>query len=473
MQGRSFSKDFFFIILIPSIALLFVLQFALQRVEDITVEDEVVFDLKEIRKRGALIAITDKNTINYFVYKGRIQGFQYELLKKLSTYLDIPLKIIIENDLDKSALLLQSKQCDIIANDITITKDRKSYIDFTAPLFQSRQVLVQRKKTGSTSTYINSILELGHKKVYVISHSSHYKRLKNLSEEIGEEIVIVDRASFNTPHLIKEVALGNIDYTVSDEHIAKAYANFFDNIDYSIPISLEQNISWGIRRNSPVLKKRINNWLQALQKTRYYNFVKYKYFESAYLADIHGKSNCSLFNNRISLYDDIVKEYSEIIGWDWRLLSSLIYQESRFNPGTSSRVGAFGLMQLMPVTAQKYEIDSLSSPSEQILAGVKYLKWLDTQLQKKVICFEERKKFVVAAYNVGLGHIFDAQGLADKHGRNSQIWDNNVDYYLLNKSEPQYYNDTLVRHGMIKGRETVAMVKQIWERYHHYLNLID
>jgi membrane-bound lytic murein transglycosylase F len=83
---------------------------------------------------------------------------------------------------------------------------------------------------------------------------------------------------------------------------------------------------------------------------------------------------------------------------------------------------------------------------------------------------DERIKFVLASYNVGIGHVLDAMSLADKYGKDPKIWENNVDYYLLHKSEPKYYNDPVVKFGYCRGEEPYHYVTEILERYEHYMN---
>jgi membrane-bound lytic murein transglycosylase F len=173
---------------------------------------------------------------------------------------------------------------------------------------------------------------------------------------------------------------------------------------------------------------------------------------------------------KISPFDDIIKENAQLIGWDWELLASLIYQESHFNPKAKSWAGAFGLMQLMPNTAKRFGVDSISSPAQQIAAGVKFLKYLDKQWAKTVKDSVQRQKFVLASYNVGLGHIIDARNLAQKYGANPTVWDNNVEYYIRLKSKPKYYKDEVVKFGYCRGLETYLYVKKVWERYIHYKN---
>jgi membrane-bound lytic murein transglycosylase F len=153
------------------------------------------------------------------------------------------------------------------------------------------------------------------------------------------------------------------------------------------------------------------------------------------------------------------------------LLASLIYQESRFYPDTVAWSGAFGLMQMMPGTAMDYGLDSLSSPEDQIRAGVEFIAALEKQLTDKTANVEERTKFVLAAYNAGIAHIYDARRLAEKYQKDPFKWDNNVDFFILNKSKPEYYNDSVVRYGYCRGEETYTFVNQIYERFEHYKNI--
>ena len=154
-------------------------------------------------------------------------------------------------------------------------------------------------------------------------------------------------------------------------------------------------------------------------------------------------------------------------------MASLIYQESRFKPKAKSWAGAYGLMQLMPTTARRFGVSKKSPPEKHIKAGVDFIKWLDKRFEKRGMTDEEEKiKFILASYNVGLGHILDARRLAIKDGKDPDIWENNVDEYILKKSNPKYYKDPVVKYGYCRGSETYNYVYQILDRYEHYKNII-
>jgi membrane-bound lytic murein transglycosylase F len=175
---------------------------------------------------------------------------------------------------------------------------------------------------------------------------------------------------------------------------------------------------------------------------------------------------------KISQYDDIIRQVSAGINWDWRLLASLICQESRFNPKVRSYRGAFGLMQIMPVTGENFGIDITSSPENNLKAGIRYINWLHSLFDPRIPDKKERINFILAAYNAGPGHVLDAMKLAEKNGMNPQKWEGNVALWLLKKSEPQYYNDTVVKNGYFRGTESVNFVSQVLERFEHYKNII-
>jgi membrane-bound lytic murein transglycosylase F len=146
----------------------------------------------------------------------------------------------------------------------------------------------------------------------------------------------------------------------------------------------------------------------------------------------------SMGGQKISPYDEIIKSHAEKIAWDWRLLAAIIHQESNFNPRAESWMGAKGLMQLIPQTAESFGAMDIFRPEDNILAGTNYLGWLDDYWEKYVQDSTERRKFVIASFNAGPGHVMDAVRLTEKYGGDPQKWEDNVAYYLLQKSKPRF-----------------------------------
>jgi len=194
-----------------------------------------------------------------------------------------------------------------------------------------------------------------------------------------------------------------------------------------------------------------------------------RYFKSPRTSLIRMNSDYSSFGgNKLSPFDTLIKEGASKLGWDWRLLASLVYQESHFLPQGESWAGARGLMQLMPETAKRFGAKNLDDPQQSLKAGVGYLQYLDKYWLPKVPDPVQRVKFVMASYNAGLSHIIDAHKLAEKHGKDPTRWDDNVEYFLLKKSDPKYYRDPIVTAGFCKCEEPVNYVKDVLDRYEEY-----
>lgn len=431
-------------------------------------------DLTTIKDEGVLRAVVDYNSTNYFVYRGRPMGFTYELLQLLSNDLGVDLKIVVSNNLAETFNGLMNKDYELIAKNLTITKERNELVDFTSPINQTRQVLVQRAISESTSKngFITSNLELAGKQVYVQKNTSYYERLVNLSEEIGHEIEIIEDSVYGVEQLIARVASGDIDYTVCDENVAELNATFYPNIDVSLKLSLPQNIAWAVRKDSEEWKDYLDNWIDSFKLTRKYQQVYYRYFKSPRIASRWDSDFNSITGGKISDFDKQVKEVSVRYNWDWRLISAIIYHESRFNPEAGSWVGAYGLMQIMPSTAKSLGVDHFEKPEQNIKAGILLLNWLNKQFIETIPDSTQRIKFVLASYNIGLGHVKDAQRLADKYNKDRHIWDDNVDIYLKNKSIEKYFTDPVVRYGYCRGEEAYNYVNKVVYSYRHYLNVI-
>lgn len=454
-----------------------------QKIDNILSDDpaNIRFRLHEIQERGKLVAVCDFNPTDYFVYRGELMGYQYERLKIFADFLGVDLEIKVIHDLNRAFRELNDDKVDLVAMGLTITKERSKKVRFANPFMETRQMLVQHKPKNwrKMSTWdeiernlIRNPLDLAGKTIYVQSGSVYLNRLKNLSEEIGGQIEIVEDEERGVEQLIDAVAKGEIEFTICDENLALLYEKYYPDIDVKTPVSFPQNVAWAVKKSSDSLLMAINYWQGEFNKTLTSRYLFDKYFNNP----VYGYSAKSEFINsngsRISEYDDLIKDIGTKYELDWRLLASLIYQESQFHPEVKSWSGAFGLMQLMPNTAAIYGVDSASSAADQIEAGVKYIRALDKELPEDISDPEERIKFILASYNMGIAHVYDARRLAEKNGRDPNIWKNNVDYYILNKSNPKYYQDSVVRYGYARGEETFNFVREVLERYEHYKNVI-
>lgn len=445
------------------------------------VANSVDRDLDDIRKDGVLRALVVYSSTSYFLYRGQTMGFEYELLKRLAEHLDLKLELVVSKDLDSEFEVLNRGDVDLIAHGMTITNQRKWEVDFTEYLYLTKQVLVQKKPdnyqeiswSALQKQLIHDPIELIGDTVSVRINSAYYERLMSLSNEIGGDIFIDTlHSQLSTDDIIDMVAQGKIKYTIADENLAKINASYNPILKIDVPISFSQRIAWVTRKKSPEFRAAVNEWIRAERKEVSYYVIYNKYFKNKRTFRQRIKSDYySLNNSQISKYDDLIKKYAKKIGWDWRLLASQVYQESRFNPVAKSWAGAGGLMQVMPATAESLGIKDISDPDESIRGGTYYLDLLYKRFTD-IPDSLNRIIFSLASYNCGYGHVRDAQRLAEKNDLDPTIWSGHVEKMLLALSLPKNYNKPFIKSGYVRGTETVNYIKQIFERYEHYKQFI-
>jgi membrane-bound lytic murein transglycosylase F len=440
----------------------------------------ITCDLDSIRKRGKLIAVTDFNSTDYFIYKGEPMGFNYELLKSFSESIGIDLEIITENHPNKALRMLDTGKADLLAYNLTVSSSGEKDVRYTIPIGETRQVLVQRKPRNWSSMntkalekiLIRNQPQLARKTIYVQTGSSHAEQLISKAKEMGDSINIIE-VPFESEKLIQNVANGDIDYTVCNENLAQVNATYYPNIDVSTPVSFSQNIAWGLRKdNSDALLSEFNKWIMTCKETGSYALLYSKYFRNPKSISIVRSDFYALNTGKVSPYDDMIRKFSATINWDWRLLASLICQESHFNQNVESYSGAFGLMQIMPETGKNFGIDITSSPENNLKAGISYINWLHSIFNPRIPDIKERINFILAAYNAGPGPVLDAMKLAEKNGMNPLKWDGSVALWLLNKPASQYYSEIVAKNGYYRGVESVNFVNQVLARFEHYKNII-
>lgn len=412
---------------------------------------------------------------SYFNYRGQEMGFDYENVKRFANDENLVLDLKVAPTLQSLLNMIENGDIDLAAYPIPVIEEYRNLAKHCGYKEVTWQVLVQPDGKDK----ISDVTQLVGKTIYVEQDSKYHYRLNNLNQELGGgiNIVPINKDSLITEDLIRMVDLGEIPLTVVDSDIAELNKSYYPRLDIDMKISLDQYSSWAVRNDLDSLASRIDTWEKRRDNSDMMKEIYKKYFEISKNPTPYEDPVKSLGLNikkggKISIYDDSFKRHAHVSGYDWKLLAAIGFNESRFNNDIISWAGAQGLMQLMPVTAQAMGIDpsDLSNPDRNILAAAKLLKKLDSSLADKVPDKDERLMFVIAAYNCGLGHIFDSIALAEKFGLDSTKWLGNVSEAALMKSRPQYYNDPVVKNGYFRGRETTEFVDKVMSVYNYFVS---
>jgi membrane-bound lytic murein transglycosylase F len=428
------------------------------------VREIVAHDLPQIKDSGELVVLTLYSSISYFNYRGEEMGFQYELSEQFAKSLGVKLRIEVANSVPQMIDMLLAGEGDLIAYHLPVTKERKDVLLFCGEDVITHQVLVQ----PSGRNALKDVTGLIDKDIY-IKPGKYYNRLVNLNDELGGGIRIhkEENDSITSEDLIAQVSQGKIPYTISDNDVAQLNKTYYPNLNIDLPVSYDQRASWAVRRDCPELAKAANAWHKQNRTSPEYTASMKRYFEVS--KAIPYAAILSLKDGKISHYDDLFRKYVKEIDWDWRLVAALAYTESNFDTTVVSWAGAQGLMQLMPTTAKAMGVPPgmEHNPEESIKAAVKYIGITDKNL-RMIPDKNERIYFILGAYNAGLGHIYDAMALTEKYGKDKYVWFDNVEKYILLKSNEEYFNDPVCKYGYFRGRETYAFVRVIHQRFNTY-----
>lgn len=424
-------------------------------------------DLTQLKEKGEITAVTLYSSTSYFQYKMQPMGYEYDLINDFAKSEGLKLNIKVAENATRLIEMLEAGEADVVAYPIQITNKLKQEVLFCGREEQSSQVLVQRANKGDT--ILTDVTQLIGKDIYVKPNTKYSERLHNLDVELGGGINIkdIEKDTVTTEDLIEMVSKGQIPYTISDDNTARLNKTYYWNININLKVSFMQRSAWAVRKNSPELAKAIDEWASDKSGSFTFKAVTKRYFELSkepFRAELP-----EVKNGHISPYDQLFRKHAANIGWDWQLLASIAYQESRFNPSVVSWAGAEGLMGIMPNTAKALGVTphELKNPEIGIRTGVDCLRRF-RQGFSSIKDPQEKLKFTLASYNAGIGHVYDAQRLAEKYGKDPNKWDGNVAEYVRLKSDPQYYNDPVCKHGYLRGSETYNYVQEVMQRYKYY-----
>ncbi|WP_122032170.1 transglycosylase SLT domain-containing protein [Aliivibrio sp. EL58] len=405
--------------------------------------------LEKIKNRGFLLVATKLDGIGCYYKRGKIKGTECELLQAYANYLNVELNIILLPDLSSLFMALENKKVDIIASDLTPNNERKKKLLFSNALFHTKEWLIQRKDNA-----ISRLNQLDGKLVSIRKGSTYEDVILILQKKMNINVKVeLLPETLSTLEIIKGVANGLWDYTLSDQHIAQNQHAQHSQLGPSLTIGQPRKISLALFKNDQELLLNLNTWLTSEEATS--------------ILTSRNKTD-NLKQRSITPWDSIFKQ-SASPPFDWLWLTSQAFAESSFDPNAISSSGAKGLMQLMPETAKDMGITQIFSPNDNIKAGAKYNKWL-YKTYWKYLPETEALAFTFASYNAGVGHVMDAQRLALRAGDDPNIWFDNVENHIIRLEKKAVFTLPYIKYGYCRGSETKAYVRKIFLQNKLYSN---
>lgn len=397
---------------------------------DIEIEKPVYFpeskpikiDFEEIQNRGTLRMITRYSPTSYFLLEGMDRGFEFELVSGFAKENGLKVEVVLIDSQEDPLQILESGKGDLIADHFVINEELPGNVAYSMPY--------------------------------------HF----------------IEEAYNESEARIEDVAMLKFPQVVTTDFNLYPYQASAHNLCDKTPEKKTKSagISWVIRKNAPVLKQKMDEFIgQHIQvresdghilRSHYLNNLHLRYFgRDRFESRYHYRAYIAIHTGYLSPYDDMVKSIADEAGVDWKLVIAVMAQESAFDPNAESLAGALGLMQIIPRFSGVDDETELYDPEINIREGVRYLKKHLTR--EAHLDSLNRHSMALAAYNVGMGNLADARRLAVRLGNDPDEWSNIADA-LLKLMEPEYYEHA--RYGYKKGTETVNFVEDVLNRYSRY-----
>ena len=422
-------------------------------------------DLDAIRKRGVLRVLTRNSSTTYFLHRGEELGFEYELVREFARTLGVRLELVIPPSREALGAYLREGKGDLVAAGLAVTPERRQEFAFTAPYNRVSEILVVPAKDRAT----RGLGDLRGRKISVRRSSSYYQALAPLQAQHGFELDLVSEDD-ETEDILEAVGDGKLAATVADSNIVDVQLTYSDSIRGAGPIGEPREIAWMLRKDQPQLKAAADRFIRRIYRGTFYNITMTKYFKNQRQMRTAASEERSDKADKLSPYDPLVKKYATMYEFDWRLVTSQMFQESRFDPSVRSWAGALGLMQVMPRTAGELGAGDVRKPEQGIQAGVKLLARYGAMYREPEIGEQDRLRFTLAAYNCGPGHVADGRRLAADLKLDPNRWFGHVEKAMPLLAKPRFARTA--RYGYCRCGEPVKYVSEIQRRYESYSNLI-
>ncbi len=421
-------------------------------------------DLPVIEQRKTLRMITRNTPTNYFLWRGELMGFEYDLVKKFADLHKLRLEVVVAPPEVDMIDWLQQGRGDLIAASFTVTPERgERGIAFTRTYNAVGEQLV----SGGDRPPLQTLEDLRGRTLVVHKNTAYWHTATTWLQQGHDFTLEAAPDAMNTDEILLAVAAGRFDASLADSHLVAIEQRFIDGLQPGLIKEPKRSHAWAVRDANPLLLEALNGYLNAHYKGLFFNVTYNKYFRNQRRIEKYQGQRLNP-QQSLSPYDDLVKSAANPVQLDWRLVVAQMYQESRFDPEAVSFAGAQGLMQVMPRTAREMGYQLPLTVETGIVAGVRYMDWVRARFERH-LPLEERLWFTLAAYNAGYGHVYDARRLARQKGLDPDRWFDNVENAMLLLSKQEYARRA--RFGYVRGREPVNYVRGIRDRYHAYLSL--
>lgn len=420
-------------------------------------------DLPQLQAKKLLRLITYQSPVNYYLHRGKLKGFEHDLVKRFAESHQMRLDVVIADSHEEMQQLLLTGKGDIVAASLprrSLIEKRK--LTFTQAYSHAAPVVIGRTK----DTPLLDVQALSGRRIVLPAASPYAELLQRIKSQGVNMDLVIAGAGETSESILFRVAIGVYDLTVIGGHEIKAQFSRQINVRAHFTLTEPLPHVWAVREADTLLLTALNEFISKEFRKGFYNVLYGKYIDEP--RPLLGDTQLLARTEKLSPYDDIVHKYAEHYSFDWRLIVAQMYQESQFDPNAISYAGAEGLMQLIPETADLLGIDDSYDPVSSIRAGIRYMDYLRSKFKDDQL-LEDRIWFSLAAYNAGYNRVYRARKLAESMNLDKNKWFDNVEKAMLALSRPYWKAGEASRN--CRCGQTVVYVRNIRTLYNNYVRL--
>lgn len=410
------------------------------------------------------ITIHTRNTPTTY-YEGRQgpTGFEYELMHRFADNLGVSLNLNTSHH-PESVLPAVREQGDLGAAALPLLPDTPG-IHYTRSIIQMQPLVVYRRGLNNIDEPKNLVgLELG-----TLSEAGTSQALLALQRDYPS-LSWKESHELEVAELLAQVENGTLDAAIIFDHQFRLNRLFFPNVERGFFLGEPLSLAWAVPSGRGLgLLEAANQFLQELQENGTLEQLVSRYFgHDDYLEYVGTRTFLAHLDERLPAYSELFKKAARDTGFDWKLLAAVGYQESHWDPNAVSPTGVRGLMMLTNPTASEMGVADRTNPAQSIDGGARYLRSIKDRLPESIVG-NDRLYMAMAAYNVGLGHLYDARNIAEMRGGNPDSWQA-VRAALPLLQQREWHSQT--RHGYARGGEPVIYVRNI-RRYYEMIEYVE
>ena len=389
-------------------------------------------------------------------------GFEYDLIKAFAQARGYRLRVVVQDSVHSVLDAMARGRGDIAAAGLTETAERKRKLLAGPPYLSIHEEVVCR-----AGVHPKTPADLVGKRIEVISKSSYIETMKMLRKKVPS-LKWLEHKGYTTEHIFERMYHKKVDCTVADSNIVQINHRYYPHMNVAFTVQNNRHLVWYFPKNAKGrrLRTEVQKWFASFKKSAKFKHILDRHFGHLVKFDYVDTARYhKRIQKRLPKYLASFRRAGKKYGISWQILAAQAYQESHWNPKAKSPTGVRGMMMLTRTTARQLGIKNRMNYRQSIEGGAKYLSQLMKRIPKKVRHSKNRIKFALAAYNIGMGHLYDAIRLGKQLGIDPYQW-RTLKILLPKLAQRKYHK--MLKYGYARGTEPVRYVTRI-ENYYDIL----